>query len=277
MSSRLCQKPSVAAIGPPTSADRFRLTLPGWTDILESDFLSNVEPAWRAGRLALRDPVSLCPEAVEWDRHWQQLDRSLQGQAFSLYRRQIRSRCVARTLSRFLPESGIFAECGCGSGETSSRIPMCPGQTFLAVDFAWHPLCQALHQPCFAGGIQADIRRLPFRNNSLDGLWNLGVLEHFEPHEQLLILQEFHRVLKPGASIILWWPPRHALDRMLLSPFGWPFPNEPGRADRITARELLRSAGFDHVTARYAGGDCLTEMILTGTRGTRSVESEGAH
>ncbi len=215
----------------------------------------------------MRNHGTVSPEAIEWERHWQNLDRSLRGRVFSIYRRQIRSRCVARTLARRFRRPGIFAECGCGSGETSGRIQARSDQTFLAVDFAWHPLSQALHQPCFAGAIQADIRRLPFHDNSLDGLWNLGVLEHFESHEQLLVLREFHRVLKPGAPIVLWWPPRHAPDRLLLSPFGWPFPDEPGRTDRVTARKLLLSAGFDGVTARYAGGDCLTELVLTGVKG----------
>ncbi len=276
MSSGLCQITSTRTISRSAASGR-RLAFPDWAGVLKPDFLTDVEPVWRSGRVALRDPAGMCPEADEWDRHWQHLDRSLRGRAFSFYRRQIRSRCVARALARRFPETGIFAECGCGSGETSGRIQMRPGQTFLAVDFAWHPLSQAMHQSCFAGGVQADIRRLPFHDRSLDGLWNLGVLEHFKPDEQILILREFHRVLKPGAPVVLWWPPRHAPDRLLLSPFGWPFPDEPGRADRVTARKLLVSAGFDEVTARYAGGDCLTEMILTGTKGAHSAASEGGH
>ena len=175
----------------------------------------------------LTDDVA-CPEAAEWDRHWQGLSGTLRGRLFSLYRWQIRSRCVARTIAKHFTAPGVYVECGCGSSETSCRIRPRLDQTFLALDFAAEPLRMALHQPCLSGGIQADIRRLPFRDQSLDGLWNLGVMEHFEEDEQLTILREFHRVLKPGVRALLWWPPRFALDRCILWTLGKCFPSEPG-------------------------------------------------
>jgi SAM-dependent methyltransferase len=206
-----------------------------------------------------------CPEAGEWERHWAQLTDSLKGRLFSLYRRQVRSRSVARTLQRLFPTSGVFAECGCGSGETGSRLHTRTGQTCLAVDFSWHALRQALNQPCLAGGVQADIRDLPFRDDSLDGIWNLGVMEHFELDEQRVILREFRRVLKPGAFVALWWPPPWGLDYLLLRPFGDLFPGEPGRVSRATARSQLESAGFRNVSVSVAPSDAFTELLVTGT------------
>ena len=87
----------------------------------------------------LNDDVD-CPEAAEWDRHWHGLTGSLRGRLFSLYRWQIRSRCVARAIAKHFTAPGVYVECGCGSSETSCRIRPQPGQTFLALDFASRPL-----------------------------------------------------------------------------------------------------------------------------------------
>ena len=209
----------------------------------------------------LNDDVD-CPESDEWDRHWHELTGSLRGRLFSLYRWQIRSRCVARAIAKHFTAPGVYVECGCGSSETSCRIRPQPDQTFLALDFASRPLGMALRQPCHSGGVQADIRRLPFRDQSLDGIWNLGVMEHFEEDEQRLILREFHRVLKPGGQMLLWWPPLGGMDRRLLGCVGWPVPSEPGRVCTSQARDRLTLSGFREISIHLPASDVWTELAI---------------
>ncbi len=55
--------------------------------------------------------------------------------------------------------------------------------------------------------IQGNIFSLPFPDESLDGYYNLGVLEHFTPDEIRQILIEAKRVLKHKGRIIILWPP----------------------------------------------------------------------
>jgi SAM-dependent methyltransferase len=47
---------------------------------------------------------------------------------------------------------------------------------------------------------------LPFRDASVDGIWNVGVMEHFTHDRIDDMLREFRRVLRPGGSLLLLWP-----------------------------------------------------------------------
>ena len=249
---------------------------PCWRELLTEEALAAAEFIEHQGKPCLLNAGVDCPEADEWNRHWQGLNGTTRGRLFSLYRRHIRARCVARYVSRHFTSPGVYVECGCGSSETSCRLRPRPGQTFLALDFAAAPLRMALRQPCHSGGIQADIRHLPFRDQSLDGLWNLGVMEHFEEDEQLSILREFHRVLKPGGKLLLWWPPRVAPDLVVLKCLGWSFPDEPGRTTRRRVVQKFTAAGFTSVSASLPVSDAFTELLAIGVVGDPPVSSSAS-
>ena len=55
-----------------------------------------------------------------------------------------------------------------------------------------------------------------FREGSFDGVYNLGVMEHFEQDDIEKILRELHRVLKAGGKVVLFWPPVYGLSVMAL-------------------------------------------------------------
>lgn len=52
----------------------------------------------------------------------------------------------------------------------------------------------------------ADIRKLPFDDNSVDEILALHVIEHFDFFEGQHVLNEWYRVLKPGGLLILETP-----------------------------------------------------------------------
>lgn len=256
MSASLVPHPFVAAAPRRSGSSQ----LPDWSGVVDASFVDEATLAWHCDRPYFRPSFAEWPEADVWNRHWRSLQGTLRGRLFSSYRRAVRSRCVARFVEQYFPNEGVFAECGCGSGETSQRLK--GARTFLAVDFAETALRQALSAAEYAGGVLADIRELPFRDESLDGIWNLGVMEHFEAAEQQRILLEFHRVLKPGGRILLWWPPRIALDRIVLLNSSRLFPKEIGRLNQREAAERVGSAGFDMVNVTLPWSDCFTEMLV---------------
>lgn len=141
----------------------------------------------------------------DWDEQWDRLDKSLFGRICSLYRKIFISRLVAFITNKYFPKKGVFVEAGCGTCESSSRIRKY-GRELVPVDISKYILKINLPKN-FLKPVVADIRNMPFKSNSIDGIWNLGVMEHFTKEEFIKILNEFHRVLKKGSYAILFIPP----------------------------------------------------------------------
>ncbi|HSB36127.1 MAG TPA: hypothetical protein VLH41_04585, partial [Thermoanaerobaculia bacterium] len=101
-----------------------------------------------------------------------------------------------------------------------------------------------------------------------------GVMEHFEASAGRLVLEEFRRVLKPGATAILFWPPEFGASRLVLAPvealvsflrktpFRF-FPDEVNRLrSRGQARQLLLEAGFEAAAVDVTPRDLFIHLVV---------------
>lgn len=221
--------------------------------------------ARRAGRLT-KAPTGLLAEREVWDRHWAEVAGPDAGNPFgrisSFVRRRVFEAAVGIYAGRFFPGGGLFLEAGCGTAE-SSRALEGDGRRKLGVDLSLGALASARRTVPEFRLLQADIRRLPVRDTSVDGLWNLGVMEHFLEPDGDEVLREFARVLRPGGHVVLFWPPVLGSSRLALGPVerlvaaakGRPFrffPDElnPLRSRRH-AREALRRAGLEPAAIEF--------------------------
>ena len=155
-------------------------------------------------------------ELADWSEHWSgEHQGRISQKFFSFWRKAVFARTVRYFLNRYFPAAGVFVEAGSGTAETSIRINKYGGERLLvAVDIVLPVL--SLCPPVMDARICADIFRLPFRSNSVDGIWNLGVMEHFT-HEQIdQVLREFHRILKPKGRVILFWPGKDSVPQKML-------------------------------------------------------------
>lgn len=203
------------------------------------------------------EPLTRNGKGNEWDAHWSSLHtrRSLFSLASVATRRLIFQPAVSFYSKRFFPETGVFVEMGCGTAESSARM-IRQGRKLIGLDFSAVALNAASNVGRMDALIQADIFSIPCRSQSIDGIWNLGVMEHFTEPQIRTCLQEFRRVLKPGGVILLFWPAEKNASRWVLGPlesivsrrrgtdFTF-FPDEISRLQsRRQARLLIESEGF---------------------------------
>lgn len=186
-------------------------------------------------------------ELETWDNHWNTLAarRSIFARVAQFVRRQILSRAVRHYTGKYFGSQGLFVECGCGTAQSSLRIKR--GRRHLvAVDFSAAALAEARSVTSFRSLLQADIRFLPIGNDSVSGIWNLGVMEHFDRRGVAEILTEFRRVLAPGGVVVLFWPPSFGSSRWVLAPIEWMIRTRNGREFRFFPDEVTRLRSKDH-------------------------------
>jgi SAM-dependent methyltransferase len=141
------------------------------------------------------------------------------------------------------------------------------------MDISRLALRSARRIPVFRGFLQGDLFRLPLRDGSVAGLWNLGVMEHFEPEEGRMLLREFARVLRPGGVALLFWPPEFGSSRLVLAPIeavrswaGSPFRFFPDEVNRLRSRAhaaaMLEGTGLVPASLSFGPRDLYIHLVV---------------
>ncbi|MDB4990641.1 MAG: hypothetical protein JWN04_5819 [Myxococcaceae bacterium] len=149
-----------------------------------------------------------------WDAYWENQKTKAGGLAYDAVASFYRKFIIRRSLNKFVDEhfapGSRVLHAGCGSGQVDTDIRSQVHITGLdisvnALNFykkTNREFCEVLHGSIF---------KIPLPDGSLDGVYNLGVMEHFTEDEIGKILREFHRVLRPGGKMLLFWPPEFGL------------------------------------------------------------------
>jgi SAM-dependent methyltransferase len=196
------------------------------------------------------------PQSAQWDRHWQSGERKWFLWGMVATRRFVFQPAVAFYCDRFFSERGLFFEMGCGTAESSALIPR-KLRKFIGLDFSAAALGLARKTGSLDALVQADALNLPCSSGSIDGIWNLGVMEHFDLSQIQRCFAEFRRVLKRGGVIIAFWPTERNVSRWFLGPIEWLISRTSGRhfvffpdeVSRLRSKEqaasYLRGAGLE--------------------------------
>jgi SAM-dependent methyltransferase len=214
----------------------------------------------------------------KWDSYWKKDKKTTFGFFASLFRNLFLAPTLARYFEKYMPDDGIFAECGSGTSESSSRIKK-KKEYFIAVDFSKKALFYAKKQKIIDKVICANIKKLPFKNEYLDGIWNLGVMEHFKKNEIVIILNEFNRVLRKNGRIILFWPHYYGsvaimtrffefiFQRILKKKDFKIFPDMPSQLkNKKEAKEYLKNAGFKTIKVDFPIRGFLSDFVVIGEK-----------
>ena len=133
-----------------------------------------------------------------WDRLWNesQLLEQLENST---------DRWLLRITKKYLPNTSCrILEGGCGTGGKVYTLQQA-GYATTGIDFAKNTIA-AIKQAMPDLNVQlGDVRRLDFPDESFEGYWSLGVIEHFWTGYDD-ILSEMYRVLTPGGYLFLTVP-----------------------------------------------------------------------
>jgi 2-polyprenyl-3-methyl-5-hydroxy-6-metoxy-1,4-benzoquinol methylase len=103
----------------------------------------------------------------------------------------------------WLPRGGIIADIGSSVGPIVGALAA-QGNTVIAVDVDREALTSLKQHLNNALPTEASASRLPLKTESLDAILLLDVLEHVA--DEHCVIQEIHRTLRPGGTLILSVP-----------------------------------------------------------------------
>lgn len=153
----------------------------------------------------------------EWDEYWAKAPKThnrAYDQIAVFYRKHIIKPYLKRYFSRYMTEKSLLLHAGCGSGQVEEGI--IETRTVIGLDISANALSIYRQTHPGSGLVRGDIMATAVQDKSFDGIYNLGVMEHFSDDEIHRILVEFHRVLKDDGVIILFWPPRYGATVIVL-------------------------------------------------------------
>lgn len=154
----------------------------------------------------------------EWDTYWNK-DRKSENILYDLIAVFYRVCIIRRILNHFTRKHFVkgsnVLHAGCGSGQVDAGVAQ--WVKLSAMDISAKAL-EIYHKtnPSVEEIIHGDIFNTLCPGASFDGIYNLGVMEHFTPDEIDAILKEFNRVVKPGGKMVILVPPEYGLSVMFL-------------------------------------------------------------
>lgn len=108
---------------------------------------------------------------------------------------------LMRAFTASIPPRGTVADLGCGPARDATRFAEA-GFNALGMDLSAGMLAMA--SSAMDGRlVQADLRALPIRASTLDGIWCCAALLHVPEDDTLTVLREFRRTLASGGVLAL--------------------------------------------------------------------------
>jgi dolichol-phosphate mannosyltransferase len=217
-----------------------------------------------------------------WDDYWK-AHKSAGGLLYDVVAAFYRKMIIKRTLNHFVRRSfargSTVLHAGCGSGQVDADISRHVRITGLDISVnALNIYARTTEGRCAI--LHGSIFKIPLADGSMDGVYNLGVMEHFTEEEIDRILAEFRRVLRDDGRVVIFWPPEFGASVVFLKGVKWTLEHVAGRKnvklhpDEITRVQSRRHAagifernGFR--VARYYFGirDLFTHSIIVAEKG----------
>jgi dolichol-phosphate mannosyltransferase len=219
------------------------------------------------------------PDLVDpqgWDDYWNR-KKTVTKVGYELIAAMYRTSVIRRRLNFFLRRTfaphSLLLHAGCGSGQVDLDVQNEMRITALDISVPALKLYRK-NNPRAQAVVHGSILSLPFPDESFDGVYNLGVLEHFQPPDIEKILAEFYRVLKPGGKVVIFWPHRRGSSVLVLNTAHWLMGRVLGNGERLHPQEvslvrsriqvksLLTCAGLKMLDYSFTLRDAFVQVVV---------------
>ncbi|MBX3226841.1 MAG: methyltransferase domain-containing protein [Labilithrix sp.] len=224
------------------------------------------------------DPALIDPQ--DWDAYWEKKDKAgalVYDAVAAAYRNIFIKSNLNRVIHQEFGRGARLLHAGCGSGQVDTDLHDYVDVT--AVDISPQALSRYTREnPRVHEVRHADILRLPFDDGAFDGVYNLGVVEHFGGDSLGSLFHELARVTRPGGKVVTFWPHKYATSAFVLDSIHYVLndvmkkdvqlhPPEPSRiGSRADAQRTFADAGLDLVRYDFGARDLFVQAIAVGKR-----------
>jgi len=193
--------------------------------------------------------TKMLKEQKEWDNYWKKKKTKSQA-AYRIIAKIYRQLIIKRALNSFInsnfKKGAILLHAGSGTGQVDEDI--INSYKITALDLSGEAIkLYKLNHGNKAKLIQESIFDVPVKSDTFDGIYNLGVMEHFTREENIKILKEFKRILKRNGKIVLFWPPKFGLTVMFLNSLHFVLNDILKRNIRLHPEEISLAKSKKHV------------------------------
>lgn len=211
----------------------------------------------------------------EWDNYWGQkyeLHNQLYDQVAIKYRKYIIKPYLKKYIHNHFKEGSILLHAGCGGGQVEDDITN--KFTIIGMDTSHNALKLYKLNHNNPNLLHCDIGKTGLKNESIDGIYNLGVMEHSTKEEIHDILLEFNRILKPDGTVILFVPPEYGSTVIFFKLTHYILNNilkkniyfQPPEINRVQSREwaedIIKDTGFWLSEFNFESDDLYTHVAI---------------
>lgn len=215
-------------------------------------------------------------EEKEWDKYWTKKKTASQAiyrVIASFYRKFLIKKSLNHFLKKEFKKDSSLLHAGSGSGQVDKDVRKIFDITALDIS------AEALKLYRFYNGstsktLKASIFDIPVNDKTFDGIYNLGVHEHFTGKENQKIFAEYLRVLKDDGKIVLFWPPKYSLSVNFLNSAHFVLNDILRRKIRLHPEEIsliqskkqvesfLKDCGFKVTNYYFGPKDMFTQCVV---------------
>ncbi|MCL5434960.1 MAG: class I SAM-dependent methyltransferase [Patescibacteria group bacterium] len=215
-------------------------------------------------------------EEKEWDKYWTKKKTKSQAVYRGIarfYRQFIIKRALNYFIEKEFKNGAKLLHAGSGSGQVDQDVKKIFDITALDISEEALKLYRE-YNGAVSKTLKASIFDIPVKDKTFDGIYNLGVHEHFTGKENEKILREFARVLKENGKIVLFWPPKFGFSVIFLNSLHFILNDILGKKIRLHPEEislienqnqvknLLKNSGFKMTKFYFGPKDLFTHCII---------------